>query len=280
MLRCRHFPEDEVDEERAAAQASSISSAMQRKKKYSLDADATWVDEAAIAETLVAASHEQRLAIKDKFEELTGEPLDAKLESLKDEGEISSDFALCCNMVMKTPLQLLPELIRQELDSETSLLARVGDGLIAGINAVAGASLVARVQTTVLTRTLAGSSKSFVEEVEQAYEDMHGERLVDRIQARARPFAFALSPDFVPGLPHVMMIVELRQALSSYQDYRMLLLAPAGQRRLQQGLQGGRHHLARGRRGRDEGPRWRRGQARTCANRHPAGGVGGRGTAA
>ena len=35
------------------------------------------------------------------------------------------------------------------------------------------------------------------------------------------------SPDFVPGLPHVM-IIELRQVHFSYQDYSMLLLSLAG----------------------------------------------------
>ena len=34
-------------------------------------------------------------------------------------------------------------------------------------------------------------------------------------------------PDFVPGLPHVILI-ELGQALLSYQDYHMLLLTLAG----------------------------------------------------
>ena len=65
---------------------------------------------------------------------------------------------MCCGMVMKTPLELLPQLIKKELDSEQSLLAAVGDGLIAGLNALHGSSLVARVQTTVLTRTLARPS--------------------------------------------------------------------------------------------------------------------------
>ena len=35
------------------------------------------------------------------------------------------------------------------------------------------------------------------------------------------------SPDFVPGLPHVILI-ESRQALISHQDYHMLLLTLAG----------------------------------------------------
>ena len=32
------------------------------------------------------------------------------------------------------------------------------------------------------------------------------------------------SPDFVPGLPHAVLTIELTQALSSYRDYHMLLL--------------------------------------------------------
>ena len=35
-------------------------------------------------------------------------------------------------------------------------------------------------------------------------------------------------PSFVPGLPHVVTLIELRQALLSYQDYHLLLLTLAG----------------------------------------------------
>ena len=37
----------------------------------------------------------------------------------------------------------------------------------------------------------------------------------------------ALAFSFVPGLPHVIILRELRQALISYQDYHVLLLTRA-----------------------------------------------------
>ena len=44
---------------------------------------------------------------------------------------------------------------------------------------------------------------------------------MSRFLARPRvPVAF--SPHFVPGLPHILLLIEWRQALSSYQDCLML----------------------------------------------------------
>ena len=50
---------------------------------------------------------------------------------------------------------------------------------------------------------------------------------LDDLQLWARPAA-SPSPNFVPGLPHVILI-EWMQALFSYQDYHICLPAPAGQ---------------------------------------------------
>ena len=40
---------------------------------------------------------------------------------------------------------------------------------------------------------------------------------------RGCPDQSEAGPDFVPGLPHVFILIELRRALISYQDYRMIL---------------------------------------------------------
>ena len=48
-----------------------------------------------------------------------------------------------------------------------------------------------------------------------------------RLETKARPAA-SPSPHFVPGVPHVVMLIELRRAPNSYQDYHILLLALAG----------------------------------------------------
>ena len=40
---------------------------------------------------------------------------------------------------------------------------------------------------------------------------------------RGCPDQSEAGPDFVPGLPHVFILIELRRALISYQDYRMFL---------------------------------------------------------
>ena len=71
---------------------------------------------------------------------------------------------------------------------------------------------IARVVFFILKRTPLVFSIPGAEAVEDAWTE-----------ARTAP-SEAFSFDFVPGLPHVMLI-ELRQALISYQDYRMLCLS-------------------------------------------------------
>ena len=53
-------------------------------------------------------------------------------------------------------------------------------------------------------------------------DNLHIPALLETFYA-ARPANPSPSPYFVPGLPHVILI-ELRQALISYEDDRMLLL--------------------------------------------------------
>ena len=78
--------------------------------------------------------------------------------------------------------------MQEELTSEDSKLTQVfsaiGGAAVSGLNAAWGSNLIQQVSTCVLTRTLGGSTKAFVEELEAEYESAHGQTLVGDIQAR------------------------------------------------------------------------------------------------